>query len=98
MRVLTQRGVIITGSRSTRARSISNDALPEPITIEARNSIVGTPDSRRIAADLLPRGEMLGEVALAEPAEVDDPAHTRRPRRAPERRRRLPIVRRERAA
>ena len=33
--VFTQRGVIITGSRSTRARIISNEALPEPITIDA---------------------------------------------------------------
>jgi len=46
--VATQRGVIITGSVSTRARIISNEALPEPITIAARNSMVGTPDSRRI--------------------------------------------------
>ncbi len=44
----TQRGVIITGRRSTRARTSSNERLPDPITIEARSSIVGTPDSRRM--------------------------------------------------
>ncbi len=42
----TQRGVIITGSFSTSARIISNDRLPEPRTIEARNSTTGTPPSR----------------------------------------------------
>ena len=46
--VFTQRGVIITGSRSTSARIISNDALPEPITIDAWNSITGTPLERSI--------------------------------------------------
>ena len=35
----TQAGQIITGSRSTRARIISKERLPEPMTIEARNSI-----------------------------------------------------------
>jgi hypothetical protein len=40
--------VIIKGSRSTSARSISNDALPEPITIDERNSIVGTLYPRRM--------------------------------------------------
>jgi len=45
---LTQRGVTMTGSRSASAHTISNERLPEPITIEARSSIVGTPDSRRM--------------------------------------------------
>ena len=44
----TQRGVTMTGSFSTSDRTISNEALPEPITIDARSSIVGTPDERRI--------------------------------------------------
>jgi hypothetical protein len=35
----------MTGSRSTRARIISNDRLPEPMTIDARNSMVGTPEA-----------------------------------------------------
>ncbi len=42
----THLGVIMTGSRSTSERIISNDRLPEPITIEARNSSTGTPHSR----------------------------------------------------
>ena len=46
--VFTQRGVIITGSRSTRARIISNDALPEPIMMDAWNSITGMPLERRM--------------------------------------------------
>ena len=46
--VSTQRGVIITGSLSTRARIISNEALPEPITIDAWNSITGMPLERNM--------------------------------------------------
>ena len=46
--VSTQLGVTIAGSFSTSARTSSNERLPEPMTIEARNSTVGTPDSRRI--------------------------------------------------
>ena len=42
----TQRGVTITGSRSTNARIISNDKLPEPMMMDARNSITGTPCAR----------------------------------------------------
>ena len=42
-RVPTQRGVIMIGSRSVRWRRISNDALPEPMMIAARNSVTGTP-------------------------------------------------------
>ena len=43
VRVRTQRGVIIAGSRSVSERTSSNERLPEPITIEARNSTVSTP-------------------------------------------------------
>ena len=46
--VLTQRGVTITGSLSTRARIISNEALPEPITMDAWNSITGMPLERKM--------------------------------------------------
>jgi len=49
VRIDTQRGVIITGKRSTRARMISNEMLPEPMTIDERNSITGTPEARRIS-------------------------------------------------
>ena len=49
VRIETQRGVIITGNRSTRARMISNEALPEPMTIDVRNSITGIPDARSIS-------------------------------------------------
>ena len=45
--VSTQRGQIITGSRSTSAWIIWNDRLPAPMTIEARNSMTGTPLARR---------------------------------------------------
>ena len=34
----THFGVIMTGSRDTRWRSISNDALPDPITIDAETN------------------------------------------------------------
>ena len=39
----------MTGSRSTSAWIISNDRLPAPMTIEARNSMTGTPLARRIS-------------------------------------------------
>ncbi len=42
----TQRGVIIMGSRSTSARIISKERLPDPMTMEARNSITWTPEAR----------------------------------------------------
>jgi hypothetical protein len=48
VRETTQRGISRTGERSTRERTISKEMLPDPIMIDARNSIVGTPDSRRI--------------------------------------------------
>ncbi len=38
----------MTGSRSTSARINSNEALPEPITMDARNSITGTPLERKM--------------------------------------------------
>jgi hypothetical protein len=37
----------MTGSFSTSARIISNDRLPDPITIDARNSITCTPVLRK---------------------------------------------------
>jgi hypothetical protein len=46
--VRTHRGVTITGSRRTRARTISNDRLPEPTTGPARNSRHGMPLPARI--------------------------------------------------
>ena len=45
----TQRGATITGKRSTRARIISKDRLPDPITTEARNSMTDTPEQRSIS-------------------------------------------------
>ncbi|GHE60595.1 hypothetical protein GCM10018782_38600 [Streptomyces griseoaurantiacus] len=47
-RVCTQLGVTITGSRSVRYRSISNEAEPEPMITAARSAAVGTPESSRI--------------------------------------------------
>ena len=39
---LTQRGVTMTGSRSTRYRRISKEALPEPKIIAALRTVTGT--------------------------------------------------------
>ena len=85
MRVPTQRGVIITGSRSTSARIISNEVLPEPITIPARSSTVGTPDAARARPTSWRLARCGGQARpLAEAAEVDDAAHAGVPRRGPE--------------
>ncbi len=46
VRVMTQRGQIIIGKRSVRQRMISNDMLPLPTIIPARNSVTGGPNSR----------------------------------------------------
>ena len=44
---VTHRGQTITGSTSTRCRSISKEALPEPMITAARSSVSGTvPDPR----------------------------------------------------
>src|SRR4029450_7185121 len=48
VRVTSQRGQIMTGSRSVRALTSSNETLPAPMTADARNSMVSTPDLRRI--------------------------------------------------
>ena len=45
----TQRGAIMTGSRSTSARIISKERLPDPMTTDARNSMTGTPADLRIS-------------------------------------------------
>ena len=47
--VETQLGVIITGSRLTSARIVSNAALPLPITIAARKVVTGTPCRARLS-------------------------------------------------
>ena len=47
--VPTHFGVIMKGSRSTRARIISKERLPDPMMIEARNSVTGMPEARRIS-------------------------------------------------
>ena len=49
LRVLTQRGHIMTGSRSTKALIISKDALPEPMIMAARNSVVATEPALRMS-------------------------------------------------
>ena len=46
MRWKTQRGQIITGSRSTSQRIISKEMLPLPTMTAARNSVTGTPPLR----------------------------------------------------
>ncbi|GAA2130335.1 hypothetical protein GCM10009727_22290 [Actinomadura napierensis] len=48
MRVRTQRGVTITGSRSVRYRSTSNEADPDPMITAARSHTAGTPASSMI--------------------------------------------------
>jgi len=77
-----QRGVTISGRRSTSARIISNDRLPAPMTIEARNS---TTARRRDAAVPRPRGgsEVRRQSVPIVPqgAEIDDAADSGRPRR-----------------
>ena len=47
----THFGVTMTGSRSTREEIISKDRLPDPMTMEARNSTTCTPEARRISAN-----------------------------------------------
>ena len=39
---VTQIGATMAGSTSTRLRSISKEALPEPMMIAARSSVTGT--------------------------------------------------------
>ena len=71
------------GSRSVRWRRISNDALPEPMMMAARNSVTGTPcaaSSLPVCWRLARWGERLA-ASVAEPAEVDDAPHTGRRRR-----------------
>lgn len=50
IRVETQLGVTMTGSRSVRYRSISKDAEPEPMMTAARSTVTGTPASSRMRA------------------------------------------------
>src|SRR5687768_9647752 len=69
----------MTGSRSVRVSTNSNDRLAAPITAEARNSMVSTPDSRRICPTswrLRKCGGKLRVVVVAQAAKVDDPPHT----------------------
>ena len=75
-RVSTQRGVIMTGSRSVRWRRISNEALPEPMMTAARNSVTGTPCAASSApvSWRLARWCDRSDGILTQPAEVDDAA------------------------
>ena len=90
----TQRGVIMTGRRSTSARIISKERLPEPSTIDARSSMTGTPDSRSRSPTSC-RLRRCGErsVSVPQASEVDDAPHPAPPRRLPEVARRLPVLR-----
>ena len=75
--VVTHRGQTIIGSRSTSARIISNDRLPAPMTIDARNSTTGTPPARRsapVSARLLRCAGQRGGL-VRQPAQVDDAPH-----------------------
>ena len=56
------------------------------MTMEARNSRTGTPDSLQERAHFLPAAQMCGQLLLLAPqaAEVDDPGDTRRFRRLAE--------------
>ena len=74
--VPTHRGVIITGSRSTRYLSISKEALPDPRIMAARRQVAGTPLSRRISSCFVPGAQMFAQVRvirIAQPPKVDDP-------------------------
>ena len=69
-------GVTITGSRSTSARIISKDRLPEPMTIEARNSIDGHARLAQDLADLVPAAQVRRQAPRVRPGpQVDDPPH-----------------------
>ena len=68
-RLSTQRGVSITGSRSTNPRIISNEIDPLPRITEARNSIVSAPlsQSRRPTSCRLARWEERTSADLPSP-------------------------------
>jgi hypothetical protein len=73
VRELVHDGRSITGSRMARSRTICHEALPFPMIIEARSSIVGTEPARSTA----PTARRLfrcsdGSSTGATPAEVDD--------------------------
>ena len=53
--------------------------LPDPTTTAARNSVTGTPASRRRRAGLLPRAQVAGELGggVSEAAEVHEAADAR---------------------
>ena len=73
----TQRGATMTGSGSLRARIISKDREPEPMTIEARSSMTSTPAARKTpptSRRLRRRGE--SGPRFAEPAQIDDLFHS----------------------
>ena len=64
------------GSTSARCRSISNEALPDPMITAARSSVTATVPDARILPDLVSAGEMIGQsvgVFVAEPTEIHDP-------------------------
>ena len=84
----------MTGSRSTSERIISKDRLPEPMTIEARNSSTGTPGLAQDPADLLPAAQVGRELLLlaAQTAQVDDPLAPRGLRGLAEVRGCLPVL------
>ena len=76
----------MTGSRSTSARIISNDRLPAPMTIDARNSTTGTPLARSASpvSTRLFRCVDSDRGGVAESAQIDDAAHARAGGRAAE--------------
>ena len=58
-----------------RARIIGNHRLPDPMTMDARSSSVGTPDSRRMRPTSCRAAQVRREcaVVLAQAAQVDNP-------------------------
>ena len=76
LRLCTHRGVTMTGSRSVRYRSISNEAEPEPRTTAARSTTVGTPELSRMRATSA-RERRCGE--SSSPAGSSPPRWTSRP-------------------
>ena len=98
-RVSTHLGVTMTGSTSTRYRSISNDAEPEPMITAAsqlgdRHRTVG-----KNPADLVAAGEVGGQVRAAfgrlatQPTQVHDATDPGRGRRVADVGRRLTVAR-----
>ena len=74
--VSTQRGVIMTGSRITNWRRISQLMLPSPMTIPARRAVVGAESMRMCSTSrLLRRCSERSSAVVAQSTQIDDLGH-----------------------